>query len=97
MPLIIRKKASFTATPNPALVNQQVKFDGSASLEHIVKYEWDFGDGTTGVDKIIYHSFKAPATYSVKLTVTGDGGATSDVVNEIQINDVLLRGILLPW
>ena len=42
--------ASFTATPNPAVVSQTVTFDASASADPdgtVVKYEWDLdGNGT---------------------------------------------------
>lgn len=79
--------AAFTITPNPALVNQSVKFDASPSLGDIVQYQWDFGDGTglyTG--KIITYSFTAPGTYLVTLTVTSTSEAISYISHEMLVN-----------
>src|SRR5690606_39869418 len=37
-------------------------------------YLWDFGDGNTSADQNPVHTFTAPGTYTVELTVTGPGG-----------------------
>ncbi|BDX36890.1 hypothetical protein CYCD_02450 [Tenuifilaceae bacterium CYCD] len=37
-------------------------------------YLWEFGDGTTSTDREPIHTFTEPGYYTVKLTVTGDGG-----------------------
>jgi PKD repeat protein len=52
-------------------------FDGSASFDPdgtIRRYYWTFGDGETAVGKRPTHTYAAPGTYEVKLTVTDDGG-----------------------
>lgn len=53
-------------------------FDGSASLdpEGELTFAWDFGDGATGTGAAPSHSYGAPGTYPVSLTVTDDEGAT---------------------
>lgn len=54
-------------------------FDAKTSYDPdgwITKYEWDFGDGTTGSGKVVWHEF-LPGTYTIKLTVTDNDGAVS--------------------
>ena len=67
--------ASFTASPNPQLRGQAVNFDASASTSpggSITKYEWDFGDGTTGTGVTTSHVYTTAQTYPVTLRVTDD-------------------------
>ncbi|NOX18420.1 MAG: PKD domain-containing protein [Chlorobi bacterium] len=40
----------------------------------IVKYEWDFGDGTRRAGKKLSHTFRKHGSYTVKLTVTDNVG-----------------------
>ncbi len=48
-----------------------VAFDGSRSTDDVgvSRFEWDFGDGLTGVGARPRHSFWAPGVYQVTLTV----------------------------
>lgn len=71
--------ARFSASPNPAQVNQQITFDASASSDPegkgISKYEWDFNnDGTYEVDSGTNPkqtaAFPAAGTFTVGLRVT---------------------------
>ena len=84
--------ASITASPNPALVNENVTFDGSGSTGDglggsITTYEWDLdGDSTfetnTGSNPTVSRSYSAPGTITVALRVTdGDGDTDEDSVN----------------
>jgi PKD repeat protein len=73
--------ASFTFTPTMPLVDGTVKFDASASYDldpwdHIVGYQWDFGDGniTTTTTPIVYHQYAAMDDYPVKLTIADTMG-----------------------
>jgi PKD repeat protein/streptogramin lyase len=62
----------------------------------IDKWEWIFGDPSTGVKDTIqqtsqapvYHSFSAAGIYNTMLIVTNDGNCTDTAKVSIQINDV---------
>ena len=43
----------------------------------IVKYEWDFGDGTSGDGVSVSHTYTIAGTLTVVLKVTDDGGKTA--------------------
>jgi PKD repeat protein len=40
----------------------------------IVSYQWGFGDGAAAMGRTTSHSYSAPGSYTVTLTVTNDGG-----------------------
>jgi PKD repeat protein len=53
--------------------------DGSASADAdgtIVQYRWALGDATTAGGKTARHSYAQTGTYTIKLTVTDDDGAS---------------------
>jgi PKD repeat protein len=55
-------------------------FDGSMSIDPdgtVAGYRWDFGDGTTATGASVEHTFAAPGSYRVTLTVTDSRGATA--------------------
>lgn len=54
-------------------------FDGSGSGDPdgtVAGYAWDFGDGRTSANATPAHTYSDPGTYTVRLTVTDDEGAT---------------------
>jgi YD repeat-containing protein len=86
--------ASLTATPNPALTNQTVSFDASASSDPdgtITNYKWDLdGNGTfetdTGTTATASRSYATSGTVLVQVRVTDNDGATSVATKNVTIN-----------
>jgi PKD repeat protein len=93
-------QASFAFWPSSPYVNQTVNFDASFSTaegynDTIIRYEWDFGDGTPKVvkegnftnppDPTITHKFQTAQTYIVTLNVTDNEGLWSITSKPITI------------
>jgi PKD repeat protein len=56
-----------STTEGPAALT--VDFDGSASTTvtgAIVRWEWDFGDGSTGSGPVIQHTYPSPGRLSFR-------------------------------
>jgi PKD repeat protein len=66
-----------------------VTFDGSNSFDSdgtIVRYEWNFGDGTApGVGQRVTHPYTSRGGYVVTLTIEDDRGAISQDMAEVTI------------
>lgn len=81
-------EARFTYSPIPPYTNQVITFDAADSkggFGTIVSYEWDFGDGNTGIGRVVHHSFETPGTLYVILTVTNDQGVQDTKLEAITI------------
>jgi|GEM_PF-512858 len=64
--------AGFTSTTN----GSAVAFISACGLS-TTAWAWDFGDGTTSVDKNPSHTYATSGTYTVKLTATNDIGPST--------------------
>jgi PKD repeat protein len=53
-----------------------------ASTGAITSRSWNFGDGEISTDRNPIHTFTAPGTYTVSLTLTGPGGTDTEVKND---------------
>lgn len=81
--------ATFTYTPKDVLVDVPVAFDASGSKDpdgSIVKYAWEFGDGTPVADGVtVTHTFSTPGTYTVTLWVTDDADLVDTFTQTIEV------------
>lgn len=77
--------ASFTHSES--LLTTSVNGSGSSDPDGtIASYDWDWGDGTThGTTVTASHTYANPGTYSVKLTVTDNSGATGQVAQSVTV------------
>jgi len=63
-------------------------FNGTASNDpdgSITKYQWDFGDGASALGVTASHTYASPGTYTVKLTVTDNLGATGSATLNVSV------------
>jgi PKD repeat protein len=75
--IVINRPPTACCRLNPSIpeTNELITFDASPSEDpdgdgDIKGYKWDFGDGGTGEEKIVYHKYSQAGDYPVKLTVT---------------------------
>ncbi len=76
--------------PYSGYTGQAISFNGSGSYDSdgsITNYLWDLGDGTTSNEINPSHSYSAGGNYSVKLTVTDNGGLTAEDTSTATVTD----------
>lgn len=83
--------AEFLFSPTAPTAGQQVFFNATQSTagtgHRIVSYRWNWGDGTPGrTGSTSSHSFTAPGTYVVVLTVTDEAGQTDTQSVEVTVS-----------
>ncbi len=69
-----RPTAAFTGAPTNGVIPLEVTFTNN-STGQISSYAWDFGDGGTSIAANPTHNYTVAGTYSVRLIVSGPGGA----------------------
>jgi alpha-tubulin suppressor-like RCC1 family protein/PKD repeat protein len=82
--------ASFTVNPNagPALLTVTVNASASGDPDgQIVRYSWDFGDGSVIEDGDVLegHTYTVPGIYTLALTVEDDGGLTDATERSVTV------------
>ncbi|MCL3861295.1 PKD domain-containing protein [Actinotalea sp. K2] len=76
--------ASFTSAVSSLTVS--VNGSGSSDVDGtIVGYAWDFGDGATGAGVTASHTYATSGTYTVRLTVTDNAGATGTTTRQVSV------------
>ncbi len=76
--------------PYTGVVESPVTVNGSGSTpaDRITSYQWDFGDGQTGMGAVITHTYAASGTYTLVLTVSdGVTQATDTATATISAGD----------
>jgi PKD repeat protein len=69
--------ANFTISPSSGSAPLNVDFTAEVSGGVLpYQYNWDFGDGTTGVGNPVNHTYQDPGTYEAVLEVTDGVGQT---------------------
>jgi PKD repeat protein len=69
-----RQFASFTATPTYGKSPLTVTFTDTSDASPI-KWNWDFGDGTTSIEKNPVHTYTTAGAYTITLTAWNDLGS----------------------
>jgi len=90
-PLIINVEPSQSPIPkfDYAVDGLKVTFyDNSYDPDgYIVDWQWNFGDGETGVGQVVNHTYSGSGTYSVTLTVTDNHGNTASTTVDIEVKE----------
>ncbi|MEA2409925.1 MAG: hypothetical protein QOC77_486 [Thermoleophilaceae bacterium] len=86
--------ASFSFSPSPGYTESPIHFNAGDSSDpdgHIVKYEWDWtADGTydaTSDSPTADYAYSPQGTYTARLRVTDDKGATGTTERTVQVMD----------
>jgi PKD repeat protein len=90
LPLNLPPTASFTHWPPDPNTRDELLLDASPSTDPdgvIVSYLWDFGDNSSGEGRTVRHSYPAPGSYRVSLTVRDNGGKCSVYAENLLVSE----------
>ncbi len=80
--------ADFAFSPQTGIAPLTVTFDASGSHDpdgSIARYDWLFGDGETGNDRTVNHTFQTRGDFSVKLTVVDNMGKPGSKIRSVSV------------
>jgi len=83
-----RAEAVISVSSEMPIVNERLRFDGSASTStegSVLDYNWDFGDGEKITGTAVNHSYSAAGEYQVKLIIHDDTGLTSRLAKTVNV------------
>lgn len=89
-----RPRAAFA--PLVALGQLSVDAAASESSSEIVSHTWTFGDGATATGATATHTYSAPGTYLVGLTVTNEDGHSASTHRWVEIVDAVAPPVVPP-
>jgi PKD repeat protein len=90
--------ASFTYLPPAPTVGTAVQFNANASHDpdgSIASYLWEFGDGATGSGITTQHTYISAKTYTVRLTVTDNMGASNVAQKAVSVIEAAKPDLLI--
>ena len=82
-------QVSISASPTSGYTPLTVGFNSSASDPDgsIVAYNWNFGDGQTSTQAAPSHVYQSTGSFSARLTVTDNAGATASAAVTINVSN----------
>jgi PKD repeat protein len=91
--------ARFTVAPDKPTAGLQAVFDGTSSCPEgaftggcilsdrtLVRFVWDFGDGTTASGPTASHRFRTVGSFGVNLTVVSDRGLSASTTRSVPVD-----------
>lgn len=95
---LVTLQAIIKVGPTEALTGANITLDGRNSTaqgspkSQIIKYYWDFGDGTNAEGSTAVHSYQLSGTYTISLTVSDDLGNTNTAQTVVKITEMAHPG-----
>lgn len=88
IPIYIKPKIDFAFRRIPPNLDYEFSYSTLIGINEIKNYSWDFGDGTkkeyTKPDKIL-HTYAAPGSYPIKISVVTHKGCKTEIARTIII------------
>lgn len=81
---------SFQVYPDHGGPNTNYTFDGLTSNDQdgsVITFEWDFGDGKTGLGAVVNHKYNTAGAFEVLLKVTDNDGGVGQSMQSIKVQE----------